>query len=161
MRIPGSREQKSRPRPPAPPSAPAKGSIFDPHPFGRLTEKKASSASGFNFQLTNDNEDLTDPDFRVSSQAKSATIELPEGVTLNPSVGAGLGICTPSQFAAERATSLQGEGCPNSAKIGDFTVHTPLFEETLQGRSTSPPPTTTPTAPCWRSTWSQGRRFAG
>lgn len=109
------------------------GLIFDPHPFGRLTNKKASSASGFNFQLTANNEALTNPKFRIPSQARSALVELPEGVTVNPSVGAGLGVCTPGQYAAETAFNAQGEACPNAAKIGEFTVRTPLFAETVGG----------------------------
>jgi hypothetical protein len=58
---------------------------------------------------------------------------LPEGVNVNPSVGAGLGVCTPAQYAAESPTSPQGAACPNAAKIGEFTVRTPLFDETLGG----------------------------
>lgn len=109
------------------------GLIFDPHPFARLTNERASSPTGFNFQLTSNNEALTIPGFRVQSQARTAVVELPEGVTVNPSVGAGLGVCTPAQYAAERATSQQGEGCPNSSKIGDFRVETPLFDERVEG----------------------------
>ncbi len=109
------------------------GLIFDPHPFGRLTDKKASSATGFNFQLSANNEALTIPDSRIPSQAKKATIVLPEGVNVNPSVGAGLGVCTPTQYAAEAAFNPQGAGCPNAAKIGEFDVTTPLFEERLEG----------------------------
>lgn len=109
------------------------GLIFDPRPFGRLTTKKASSASGFNFQLSANNEALTIPAFRIPSQVRKATVILPEGVSVNPSVGAGLGICTPVQYAAESATSPQGVACPNAAKIGEFTVQTPLFDETLGG----------------------------
>ncbi len=54
-------------------------------------------------------------------------------MTVNPSVGAGLGVCTPAQYAAETATSNQGDGCPNASKIGDFTVTTPLFSGILDG----------------------------
>jgi len=60
-------------------------------------------------------------------------VSLPEGVTINPSLGAGLEVCTPGQYAAETPTSPQGSGCPNAAKIGKFTIGTPLFEEPLVG----------------------------
>lgn len=109
------------------------GLIFDPHPFGRLTNKKASSASGFNFQLTADNGALTLPNFRIPSQARSVTVELPDGVTVNPSVGAGLGVCEPHEYNRETAFNPQGSGCPNAAKIGEFRVNTPLFDETIDG----------------------------
>jgi hypothetical protein len=60
-------------------------------------------------------------------------VTLPEGMTINPSVGAGLIACSPAQYAAESPTSPPGAGCPNGSKIGDFTVHTPLFEEAVEG----------------------------
>ena len=101
---------------------------FDPRAFGRLTNGRASSSTGFNFQLTNDNAAVTDPSLRIPAQARSAVVALPDETTVNPSVGAGLGICTPAQYRAETPTSPPGAGCPNESKIGDFTVETPLFE---------------------------------
>ena len=109
------------------------GLIFDPHPVGRLTDKKASSPTGFNFQMITDNEAFLEPRFRAQSQPRRTVVTLPEGVTLNPSVGAGLGVCTPAQYARETARSVEGEGCPNAAKIGSFRVETPLFEERIEG----------------------------
>ena len=67
------------------------------------------------------------------SPVREAVVSLPEGMTINPSVGAGLGVCTPAQYAAETASSPPGAGCPNDSKIGDFTVESPLFEEALEG----------------------------
>ena len=109
------------------------GLIFDPHPFARLTDKKASSSSGLNFQLSANNEALTLPGFRIPSQAKKVVVTMPDGVNVNPSVGAGLGVCAPSGYAAETAFNGQGAGCPNASKIGEFDVTTPLFEERLEG----------------------------
>jgi hypothetical protein len=109
------------------------GLLFKPFPVGQLTDRKASSSSGFNFQLLNVDEGLTDPTKRIAPQARRVVVTLPEGATINPSVGAGLGSCSPSQYAAEMALSEQGAGCPNAAKVGDFTVHTPLFEDPLEG----------------------------
>jgi hypothetical protein len=106
---------------------------FDPHPVGLLGNRRAASASGFTFRLTNDNGALTETGMRIPSPARKAVVKLPEGVTINPSLGAGLGVCTPAQYAAETATGAPGSGCPNQAKIGDFTVRTPLFERWLEG----------------------------
>ena len=107
--------------------------IVSAHPSGQLTDKKASSASGFNFVLTNDNEALTDPIHRLPSQIRKAVVQLPEGATLNPSLGTGLGVCTPAQYAAETAFNGQGSGCPNVSKIGDFIVRSPLFDGYFDG----------------------------
>jgi hypothetical protein len=108
---------------------------FGPTSFGQLTDRKASSASGFSFSLANKLESLTFPDERLPSQPRTAVVSLPDGVTVNPSLGVGLGVCTPGQLAAETAFSPPGAGCPSESKIGDFTVRTPLFkgEEELEG----------------------------
>lgn len=106
---------------------------YEPTAFGQLTAQKASTASGFNFRLSNKASGLTEPGDRIGSPVKNAIVSLPAGVTINPSLGAGLGVCAPAQLAAESATSVQGQGCPNSAKIGDFTVRTPLFAGQVEG----------------------------
>jgi hypothetical protein len=106
---------------------------FGPHPVGQLTDPRASSASGYEFDLTGADEGLTAPRQRGASQVKQAVVALPEGVSVNPSVGAGLGVCTPAGYGAETAFSAPGEGCPNGSKIGDFTVQSPLFEEVVGG----------------------------
>jgi len=118
-------------------SAPALGGcdslVFDPRPAGQLTNPRTTSPSGFEFVLSADNSTLLEPSRRVPSQVRDAVVALPEGVTINPSVGAGLGACAPPQYGAETASSPLGAGCPNNSKIGDFTVSTPLFEERLEG----------------------------
>jgi len=106
---------------------------YDFFSHGFLTDKKASSPSGFNFQLTNNHETLADPDQPAQPQVEKAVVRLPAGVTVNPSVGAGLGTCSPAQFAAENAFNTPGSACPNAAKIGDFRVRSPLFEGTIDG----------------------------
>ena len=69
-----------------------------------------------------------------SSQLKTASITLPEGLTLNPSAAAGLGTqaCTPAQA---RITSREaGVACPESSKIGTLTLEVPdLPPGSLQG----------------------------
>jgi hypothetical protein len=106
---------------------------FDPHPVGQLVSTRTTSPSGYEFDLDVDNSTLLEPSRRVSSQVRQAVVSLPAGVTINPSVGAGLAACTADQYAAETATSLPGAGCPNASKIGVLTVSTPLIEERLQG----------------------------
>jgi hypothetical protein len=100
---------------------------FSPKPLGFLTTTKASSGSGYNFRLTNELENLTLPVFRAPASARSITVNLPPGTTVNPSVGAGLGVCDPAQYAAETAFNPQGSACPNASKIGEFRVRTPVF----------------------------------
>ncbi len=102
-------------------------------PYGQPTTDRASSATGFEFNLEVPQENLLEPGGLTGTQIRDATVSLPEGVTINPSVGAGLGVCTPAQYAAESASSESGANCPNDSKIGDFRVETPLLEEALIG----------------------------
>lgn len=106
---------------------------FASRPAPLLTTKNASTASGFRFGLANEDEGLIQPTGRAPSQVQRATVVLPEGVTINPSLGEGLGVCAPGQYGAESAFSIPGDGCPNGAKIGEFIVRTPLFEEWFEG----------------------------
>jgi hypothetical protein len=101
---------------------------FTPEPLGLLNTTNASSASGYAFRLTVNQDDLVQPSQPVASAARQVVVHLPQGVTVNPSVGAGLIGCTPAQYAAETVSNGQGNGCPNGSKIGDFIVQTPLFE---------------------------------
>jgi hypothetical protein len=101
---------------------------FTPEPIGLLNTTNASTSSGYAFRLTADQEGLVQPSQPVASAARRVVVHLPQGVTVNPSVGAGLIGCAPGQYAAETPFNGQGAGCPNGSKIGDFIVQTPLFE---------------------------------
>jgi hypothetical protein len=110
------------------------GSVeFAPKPIAFLTTEKASSGSGYNFRLTNDLTNLTEPVFRAPASARSVTVKLPEGTTINPSMGAGLEVCDPGSYAAESAFNPQGSACPNGAKIGEFRVRSPIVPDWLEG----------------------------
>ncbi len=106
---------------------------FEPSSLGLLTDQKASSPSGYNFRLQNVDTGLTDREQPTAPPIKKAVVKLPPGVTVNPSVGAGLGTCSEAQFAAETPLTEPGSACPNGSKVGDFTVRTPLFDELFEG----------------------------
>jgi hypothetical protein len=106
---------------------------FNPEAVAHLDNTRASAPSGFVFRLNVNEDRLTDPAFSNAAPPRSVTVKLPQGTTLNPSVGAGLGVCAPDQFARESAFNGQGQGCPNDAKIGALTVHTPIFDSQFEG----------------------------
>ncbi len=106
---------------------------FEPTSEGLLTDQKASSPSGYNFRLQNEDIGLTSVNQPTAPPIKKAVVRLPPGVSVNPSVGAGLGTCSPAQYAAETVFSEPGAGCPNGSKLGDFSVRTPLFDELFEG----------------------------
>jgi hypothetical protein len=107
---------------------------FDPSVGVQPSSRSARGASGLDFQLTMPNAGLLDPNAKASEgQAKKVELRLPEGVTVNPSQGEGLGACSPSDYAGEAVQSAPGAGCPNDSKIGDIRVSTPLIEEEVKG----------------------------
>lgn len=105
---------------------------FQTTSFSGPTSNRASTATGFDFNLSVSQEGLTNPDGGITGpEVQKAVVSLPDGFTINPSMGAGLGVCTPEQFQAETATSLPGAACPNNSKIGNLTFQSPLvIEET-------------------------------
>jgi hypothetical protein len=106
-----------------------------------LTER-ASSPSGLDFNLEVNQETLTKnvtlagrivPNVLASSQIKRAVVTLPDGMTVNPSVAAGLGVCTPAEYAAETVSSPPGAACPNASRIGEVTIKSPLSAKPIEG----------------------------
>ncbi len=106
---------------------------FEPHASARLTDARASSPSGYDFDIDVDVLGVVDPSRRAPTPVRKAVVSLPEGVTINPSVGSGLGVCTPEQYAAETPLSPRGAGCPNESKIGEFTVNSPIVSGQFKG----------------------------
>jgi hypothetical protein len=106
---------------------------FDPHVSGALATKRVTSPSGFVFRLINDDPGFVHPRRRGEPRIRNAVVHLPVGVTLNPSLGAGLEACTPAQFAAMRAIGQQSPDCPNGAKIGEFSFRLPFYKGLLRG----------------------------
>ncbi|MGN6275679.1 MAG: hypothetical protein ACTHNP_07090 [Solirubrobacterales bacterium] len=102
---------------------------FQTTSFSGPTSNRASTATGYDFNLSVNQEGLTEPEGLAGPQVQKAVVALPEGFTINPSLGAGLGVCTPEQFAAESPTSVPGAACPNASKIGTFRVQSPLLIE--------------------------------
>jgi hypothetical protein len=69
----------------------------------------------------------------ATGNLKDTTVALPEGITINPSAGSGLGACSPAEYGAETSSSLPGEGCPPESKIGSIEIETPLLAEKING----------------------------
>ncbi len=105
---------------------------FEPSLEANPTTNAAESPTGLNASLvipqTYDN-----PFSIATANLKDAVVTLPEGFSLNPSAGSGLGSCSEAQLARETALSLPGEGCPPESKVGSVEVETPLLTEKAQG----------------------------
>ena len=77
---------------------------FQPKPTSRLSSDRTTTPSGFDFTLEGNSSGLLDPKARAGSQVRNAVISAARRPSVNPSVGAGLGVCTSAQFAAEGST---------------------------------------------------------
>jgi hypothetical protein len=107
---------------------------FSPRFGAQPTSQAAESPTGFDFSLEIEDLGLTDPEGLAASDLKKAVVALPEGVTANPSQAEGLEVCTEAGFAAEKATSAFGAGCPAASKLGTVEVQTPILpDEVLKG----------------------------
>jgi hypothetical protein len=71
----------------------------------------------------------------VSSHYDDVKVVLPEGMTLNPSAGAGLQACTEAEYAYEGETlePEPGKGCPRESKLGTIHARSPAISEEVEG----------------------------
>lgn len=113
--------------------------LFGPDVKSEATTDSAETGTGLDFELEfvdeidGTGEGLIEADGIAQSDLKDARITLPEGVTVNPSIAEGLGVCTPADLERETVSTPYGQGCPNSAKIGTVQVQTPLVPEPIDG----------------------------
>jgi hypothetical protein len=106
---------------------------FEPRAAAQLSDPKASSPSGYAFDIVVDTSGFLEPKTLAPTPVRTAVVALPEGVTINPSVGAGLGVCTSARYEAETVSSPPGAGCPEESKIGDFRVKSPILNGEIDG----------------------------
>ena len=123
---------------------------YTPKTETHLSTDQGETGTGLDINVDFPNNGLTDPETRAESTTKKVVVTLPEGVTINPSVGEGLGSCTPAQYAKEGNFTIDGEGCPADSKVGTLHVDTPLLKEGIDGfvylAQQDNPTTTTPGA---------------
>ena len=106
---------------------------FDPSIDGSPTSKLAEAPSGLSFSVKMPNSGLLNKEAVAEGQPKKVEVELPEGMTLNPSAAEGLAVCTAADYAREKFDSRPGEGCPDASKLGNVSIDTPLVEEDPKG----------------------------
>ncbi len=109
------------------------GLAFKPSITAKPTSLAASSPTGLDFSLDVNDEGLKNAEGRANSDIEKAVVTLPEGMSANPSLAEGLGVCSEAQLAEESSKSTAGEGCPPASKIGTVEVESPLVEESIKG----------------------------
>ena len=97
------------------------------------TTHAASSPSGLAFDLNFNTEGLTSGTGIAQSDLEKTVVSLPEGLTIDPSAGVGLGGCTQAQYEQATLDSPAGVGCPEDSKLGTVEIETPLLFTTVYG----------------------------
>jgi hypothetical protein len=105
---------------------------LEPSLTAEPTTPFASSASGLNV-LTTMPQTYNNPEGLATAQLERAVVTLPEGMTVNPSAGAGLGACSIAELEEEQAVEQAGEGCPNNSKLGTIRAKSPALKEEAEG----------------------------
>lgn len=92
------------------------------------TNPEAAAPTGLNATLTIPQDEA--PGSRATSTLRGAVVTLPQGMTINPAAGDGLGSCSAAQVGFADPSPPE---CPESAKIGTVEVDAPALERTLHG----------------------------
>jgi hypothetical protein len=106
---------------------------FKPSLATSTSSDSTETGTGIDVDVDFHDEGLKNPDGLTQSAARKAVVTLPDGLTINPSIGEGLGVCTPADIDRETLSSAPGTGCPNSSKIGTLHLETPLADEAIDG----------------------------
>jgi hypothetical protein len=112
--------------------------LMEPSLTAEVTSDAAYSATGFDLD-TNIPQTYDNAQGLATSALNREVVTLPEGMTVNPSSGAGLSACTEEQYAEELAPEktaqekAEGKGCPNSSKLATVRIKTPSIEEEVTG----------------------------
>jgi hypothetical protein len=117
------------------------GPGFDPSLSVQPTSSAAAEPTGLDVRLRLDQEGLGDPDAVASSDLRDARVELPPGLTANPSVANGLASCSDHELGLD---SDRPPSCPAASTLGTVEARSPLLEAPLRGSiyfsSASPTP---------------------
>jgi hypothetical protein len=100
------------------------------HPSITVTSGTHRSANPTGLELNLGNAQVQDPYGIASANVKKVVTEFPQGMSASPSAVAGLGACSLAQV---KLATNEPTTCPDSSKIGNVSIHTPLLEEELQG----------------------------
>ena len=112
--------------------------LMEPSLTAEATSDAAYSATGFDVDTTIP-QTYDNAQGLATSTLKQEVVVNPEGMTVNPSAGPGLAVCTEQQYAEEAAPEKtaqekeEGKGCPSSSKLATVKVKTPSIEEEITG----------------------------
>jgi uncharacterized repeat protein (TIGR01451 family) len=97
-----------------------------------VTSDAAYSPTGLDVD-TNVSQTYANAEGLATSALKREVVTLPEGMTVNPSSGAGLGACTEAEYAQEGVQYIAGQGCPPQSRLASVKIVTPALKEEITG----------------------------
>ena len=106
--------------------------VIEPTLSAQPSTTAASSATGLGLNLFLP-QTYQHPEGLATPEIESVGVEMPEGVSLNPSAGAGLGACTPAQYAQETLEVESDVGCPSNSRVGTVRIKSPALAEEATG----------------------------
>jgi hypothetical protein len=106
--------------------------VMEPSVVAESTTDRASAPTGLVVE-TAVPQTYANPVGVASPTLKKEVVTLPEGMTVNPSSGAGLSACTEAQYAEESTSFVAGRGCPNASKLATVRIATPSLKEEAVG----------------------------
>lgn len=100
----------------------------------QATTQEAYAPTGLNAEL-GVHQTYENAEGLASSHLNKAVVTLPEGMTVNPSAGSGLGSCTLEEYEYEQKEiePVAGEGCPSDSKLGSVKILAPAIKEEAVG----------------------------
>ncbi len=103
---------------------------FEPDATVAPTSTGRDSASGLDFDVTLPQDGLLDPDELATSHLKDVVVDLPEGMSVNPSGATGLKGCSDAQM---QVGSKSAPTCPDGSKLGTVEITSPLVDRAIGG----------------------------
>jgi hypothetical protein len=103
---------------------------FEPKISVTPDNQEGSTASGLGVKIHVPQSASLQPEGISEANVKDTTVTLPEGLALDPAAADGLQSCSIAQVALESAGPAT---CPEAAKVGTVTIHTPLLPDPLTG----------------------------
>jgi hypothetical protein len=98
---------------------------------GGTSQADEPTGATFDLKVPQPEEDSTN----ATPELKSATVTLPEGMTVDPSAADGLQACSNAQFGLGATVEpAEPASCPPASQIGTVKVITPLLEKPLEGQ---------------------------
>jgi hypothetical protein len=105
---------------------------MEPSLTAEVTSDKAYAPTGFDLG-TSIPQTYENAAGLATSTLKKEVVTLPEGMTVNPSSGAGLQACSEAEYAEEGAQYVPGSGCPNESRLATVEIVTPSLSEHVKG----------------------------